>query len=272
MSVGEKRICYAHALGGCSKKLTQEHYLSNALLKRMESEGEIEVIGLPYAGPSGVVKVTAKSMTAKVLCKNHNSLLSSVDTEGTRWIAGIFDGFNAVRDETLAADRIVQIDGNLIERWILKIACGMIASGNARLDHGKIQKTPPSLEALKALFGERGFHDDTGLYVRPIGPIEDTTRINFSVGNTYLQLEGDTIRLTGVDVGHSGLSSALKLDSDFDPGQSIFRPAYLEFHKKAYDKKVRIDIRWQARTSGKAIRIEVLPKRPKPSDRHASSG
>jgi len=232
----------------------------------MASEGEIEVIGLPHAGPSGVTKVTPKSLTAKFLCKNHNSELASVDTEGTRWITEIFDGFNAVRDETLQADRVVQIDGNLVERWIFKIACGMIASGNARLDFGRVLKTVPPLEALKVLFGDREFDGDLGLYVRPFGRIEDTTRINFSLAKTYLQLEGNLIRLTGVDVGHSGLSSFLKLDSDFeptggiDPSKSIFRPAYLEFHKKAYDKKVRIEIRWKSRESGKAIRMQVLPK------------
>ena len=62
------RECWARNLGGCSGKMSAEHYLSRA------SFPDGATLTLP--GWTEPRKVGAAAMTSKVLCQHHNSMLS----------------------------------------------------------------------------------------------------------------------------------------------------------------------------------------------------
>jgi hypothetical protein len=68
--------CYAASLLDCDgEKATREHYISSTLLKRF---GALHVDGLSWA--EGTQQLTARTLTAEVLCGRHNNALSALDT------------------------------------------------------------------------------------------------------------------------------------------------------------------------------------------------
>jgi hypothetical protein len=44
------------------------------------------VTGYPHGNDDGKIPMSAESMSAKVLCQSHNSKLSNVDIEGSRFV------------------------------------------------------------------------------------------------------------------------------------------------------------------------------------------
>lgn len=76
--------CYAHLLHDCDPPLSSEHSVSESALLEVISGSSLRVIGERFhaQGPEGKV-IGLKSATKRVLCKRHNSALSSIDTVGT---------------------------------------------------------------------------------------------------------------------------------------------------------------------------------------------
>src|SRR5438445_5099914 len=109
------RVCYAAMLGGCSIKMSREHPMSQSIFGDIEM---VETLGLPMPARK---PIAIKSASANVLCTHHNSLLSDLDSE----VGKIADGMQHLREGRAA---IVEIDGNNIERWFLKMAAGSAAA------------------------------------------------------------------------------------------------------------------------------------------------
>src|SRR5690242_17613456 len=63
--------CYAAALADCSNDLSREHYISNALLKRLSIDGKVTVDGFPWQDSGATSKVPPASLTGRVLCRRH---------------------------------------------------------------------------------------------------------------------------------------------------------------------------------------------------------
>jgi hypothetical protein len=84
---GSHSGCYLRDTGTCSSKLSAEHLVSEAVL-RVLADQEVEVSG--FAWLKGKKKtLTFANLTAKCLCTNHNSALSSIDTVGGKFFAAI---------------------------------------------------------------------------------------------------------------------------------------------------------------------------------------
>lgn len=108
--------CWARSLGGCAAKISREHIVSAALW----DGPNITVVGLPWC-KDAAKPIGLSSLTAKILCRDHNTALSDVDKSAAA-------SFRALqRSIDLEADRGKQrprkwkirrfeIDGKRLER------------------------------------------------------------------------------------------------------------------------------------------------------------
>jgi hypothetical protein len=101
----------------------------NAILQQIESGGRLNVVGLPLGGTAGR-PVSADSLTAKLLCQTRNSALSPVDMAGEKFLMDFFRANKPLSEGTQAADTVASVDGTLVERWLIRYVCGLIAAGN----------------------------------------------------------------------------------------------------------------------------------------------
>lgn len=80
--------CYANVSADCGEnvpghdrgKLSNEHWLSNAILKDASDGKFVLVSDLPFQRPGRIDRFPPKSMGASILCVDHNSSLSGLDT------------------------------------------------------------------------------------------------------------------------------------------------------------------------------------------------
>lgn len=118
--------CYAGASGGCSAKLTREHFISKSLLERLEANGgQIHVTKFPWLADGESKHVGAANLNAKVLCERHNKAFRPYDEIGTRFLTTVLEVGHPKRE---AGSRITALfNGADVERWLLKVLCGVAA-------------------------------------------------------------------------------------------------------------------------------------------------
>lgn len=117
--------CYAAPLGGCSPKLSGEHYVSHAVLRRMtEKGGQLELSKFAWL-PEGESRIIPPSQVkAKILCVAHNSALSPYDTIGERFCSLLLQAGHPAQEDSVVAGLF---NGEDLERWFLKTLCGVTA-------------------------------------------------------------------------------------------------------------------------------------------------
>lgn len=152
---GAHSRCYARALGGCSEKISKEHWLTADVMRTLEQHGVTSFTGFAF-DPDRPVKPT--NIKAKVLCSNHNSALSPLDK-----VAGSFFAF--LLEPTPSGVRL--FSGHDIQRWLLKIICGMSAARAASKDRDNSAVIDPDSLWIRVLFGRDVDLPDprTGLYL-----------------------------------------------------------------------------------------------------------
>jgi hypothetical protein len=144
-SASTKRQCYASSLGSCDAT-SREHVVSKALF----GEGVVFTKGLriPENRPVGI-----EGLVANILCQAHNSELSPLDAEFKKLGDACEDFVTSVKSAS------VKVDGRLIERWLLKLAVGSMASG--WIPGLKIM---PPADVVESLFGRRHLPDTVSLF------------------------------------------------------------------------------------------------------------
>ena len=156
---GQSRAdCYAASLRDCDDKLTREHVISQKLLETLNSRGGLYMGGLRWL-PEAPAYVPPNAVAAKVLCKRHNSALSSLDAMAAR----LFDAFDNPRSWKMGRQMDI-FSGYDVERWLLKVLCGMLASRNVPPNFLDMDTTIPD-EWVRILFGEAELAGRQGLYV-----------------------------------------------------------------------------------------------------------
>jgi len=113
--------CWEDILGGCSNKISQEHYVGRDLFQKLKTHGvhnNIEGIELP-----------ATALKAHILCKNHNSQLSDTDQEAIKLHKGLLQWFESEEDVRTGngfwTPTCINIDGELFRRWLCKFHCNL---------------------------------------------------------------------------------------------------------------------------------------------------
>ena len=220
--------CWAKSLGNCSDKISREHLVSEYLFL----DDEMNVQGFPWCKEKSV-KVGLASLTAKILCRQHNSDLSDVDTAGGK-------AFGAFRESRLLANirekrpkyrwSIVrtEIDGRGFERWCLKTLINLSYDRDRPIGRDSLRSGKPSDRLVRIAYGQEQFFEKAGLYfVARVGMnIQSEDRINFAplisrLGNVegglfsirglrmllYLEAEGPP-RLTGIPIDGENLGNA----------------------------------------------------------------
>jgi hypothetical protein len=131
-------------------------------------DNEITVSGLPWCSGKGK-KVGLASLTAKVLCKVHNSALSPVDQEAVRFAESMRESFRllAVRNRLKQKHwrfKKFPVDGGMMERWFLKTLINATCHRGSPIGLDSDQLGLPSRYLVEIAFGKRSFEPKAGLY------------------------------------------------------------------------------------------------------------
>jgi hypothetical protein len=125
--------CWARILGSCDRK-SREHVITKGLWKGPQ----IHVQGFDWCRTESKA-IGVEALTAKVLCRHHNSALSQLDSSAIT----AFDSIRAAADlgreresatEGRGAFKKFVVDGLSLERWFLKTLLGVyVAQKRIRL-------------------------------------------------------------------------------------------------------------------------------------------
>jgi hypothetical protein len=147
--------CFARELLDCNETITHEHFLSEGVLRTIEEGDKPTRIHGALGGNNKNVgkQVPINAIASQILCERHNKALSPLDK-----LAGKFTDFLfTLRPES----DFFLLNGSELERWMLKVFIGFIASG---IIQNKFKGTTPQLELLQIIFGNNRVPDNTGLF------------------------------------------------------------------------------------------------------------
>ena len=146
--------CYASPLNDCSKIISREHYISQSVLEIFEPKS-LEVSGLKWIRQGESKTLTVNNLASKILCERHNHALSDLDTLAKKFFQF---ALGKVPNQWAMVTR-----GYEIERWMLKVLCGMQSAGNM-LHNGKpVPPTTIHLDFLNTLFYSKPIPHGCGL-------------------------------------------------------------------------------------------------------------
>lgn len=151
--------CYAQRLGRCSPGLSGEHYLSAGILRLIGRAPIVE--GMP--GVPGGKRYPVKSLATRILCQRHNHLLSPLDASAIRFFEAVRRFDSELGDATVpvVADSVV-VDGDHLERWLLKVAFGLAAARRRSKQQGSVREEH---RMLRVLFGDQLWPKSWGMYM-----------------------------------------------------------------------------------------------------------
>jgi len=248
--------------------LNREHFVSKNLLKEFEKDGGLHVRGYPHGNIAGEILMSAESMSAKVLCESHNSRLSNVDVEGSRFLLAFFSAHVGLLEEKFTADIIYECNGPLIERWMLKYVCGHIASGQAGIDTDRIERTSPPLGFIQVLFGLETLPNEWGLYTRATNPIGVSEQKDLALA-PYLPLQPTGTRhVAGVKMVHYGFTSILALKTPQKPftgtdlDGAIHHPEFFKFSYEPTGRSAVIVLNWPSPKTGSGFLLDLHKGKP----------
>jgi hypothetical protein len=165
----ENDRCYLSPLRCCGAKITKEHFISRNILERITTGTlRFENAGHFFGGKQKV-NIGIDDFCAKVLCDNHNSSLSVLDTA-----AGLaFSTIEALAGRCMdlvslgRGQTSFHISSGIdIERWMIKVYCGLVAAKKIRSASGKtVQRNALEPYLLNSLIGTTFLPTPLGLYM-----------------------------------------------------------------------------------------------------------
>ena len=168
--------CYARELGDCSSKISKEHFVSRAVTRLIETpEGKMTLSGPKWLPQGEERRISIGSLGASILCRRHNEALNGLDDVAQKF-------FEYLMPESSVSDAFLMINGGELERWMLKVLCGFLASGMSI--HSSDSWRPP-LAWLRILFDIDNIPNGSGMYVLRGKDITDLSlkfRVAFGIG------------------------------------------------------------------------------------------
>jgi len=222
--------CYASELNDCDSKLSREHYITKALLEYLNIDKELKIEGLSWtAGKEQSIPPNA--LASKILCQRHNSTLSVLDENALR----LFKAFDEENAKGSGIKTLYLFSGNDIERWLIKVFCGLLYSKLIKYDQDISEDCLRNL--INVLLGGDEFKGNCGLYIcRELGHFHKGPR-GFEV-----RLIGNHTNITGIGFFICGYEFVLSItDRDFrifDKRKFIHRPMELYTTAENYEKAV----------------------------------
>lgn len=168
---------------------------------------------------------------ARILCETHHRLLSVLDECLKRIVEPLTD-----QRSDLHIVKHVSASGAQVERALLKVLCGQVASANASIDGKPTRWTVPE-SWVRVLFGYEDFGIGAGLYVASGPPQRD------ALAFTPIAAPSGP-RALSVSVG--GLDLLLAVDSPQGDQRvlrrAVYRPAAVELQRP--DRTTSIALFW----------------------------
>jgi len=156
--------CYANSLQDCSSKISGEHIISNNILELFEQNKSIKVTGLPFIEKEAFNLLSRKSLVSNILCTKHNHDISAYDAEAGKLFRSIINFDNDFYQANPTNEHIF-LNGGFIEKWMLKIVCGLIAAGH--IASGKIRTSVQLNDIyINLLFTDGVWPPHWGLYFK----------------------------------------------------------------------------------------------------------
>lgn len=156
--------CYARKTNKCSEKISGEHIISDNILELFEHDKTVKITGLPWIEHQTFNLLSRKALVSNILCSHHNSLLSKYDTEAGQLMRCIGE-YDAGFNNPNPANEHRTFNGDYIERWMLKIVCGLVASKQVSSGGSKVEVSL-SDQLVDILFEGAKFPDKWGLYFK----------------------------------------------------------------------------------------------------------
>jgi hypothetical protein len=159
--------CYAEKIGGCSNKMSNEHFLSDGIQDLLSDSDYMMVSGYTWCEPGEQKRLPKGTQKSRILCEKHNRELGVLDASATKlfkFLKGIQD-LEKGKIEQAEFERKAVIKGDLFERWCLKYVTGALVSGNAKAGKFPINADFVSERIAKVLFGLESWPSNWGLYV-----------------------------------------------------------------------------------------------------------
>ncbi|MCZ4537939.1 hypothetical protein QBL07_000170 (plasmid) [Gordonia rubripertincta] len=241
--------CYANVRGGCSTKISGEHYISHSLIK-LYSFDDPEFLFQPTANYRIPVHITPKKFVANVLCTTHNSELSSADQAALDYAT--FLRSIAIRYRNGAGEwgepEEVAISGADFQRWMLKLLITHAAAGVYTKAGETIRPSIPDI-AVDLLLGHIPWPAGWGMCITS-NPANDELKIDpFSRSETIIYdwwgvqplVDGRTNTLGGGVVDLAGVSFPLGLMDQRRLRGVEVRPASLTWVRDGVEKRVSFD-------------------------------
>lgn len=234
--------CYARDLGGCSRQLSLEHYLSHAVQRLIAGDdGMIRIHCTRFDR-----KIPAGTCGSNVLCEAHNNCLSVLDEVGVRLFSTLREHGPKLETRADAGLDISAFNGLDVERWMLKVLIGAANSGIVETDRG----WAPPLQWVRLLFGRRGMPSKMGLWLSADRPgqmvkwehganfaaIWDTNSEPREVAGLLMTLAGFEFRLLMRPKGHLAGRSM--------PG--LFRPRAIRTELPGTGREAMVVLGWPA--------------------------
>lgn len=159
--------------------------------------------------------VGMESATAKVLCSQHNSALSALDSEAKR----LSDALGSFQSSCVL-DEEVTVDGPLFERWLMKVSMGYLAAGHTQVG----RRYPAIREVVAALFGIIPMKKPIGMYsmINVERPFDKAKEVLFRE-LVALDPQGQT-RIVGAFVALHGLPFLFSFGGPFPIEEYLRRP------------------------------------------------
>lgn len=204
--------CWAEKLGGCGGGISREHIISGSLFE----SSCIDVKGFDWCKEEK--RIGLASLTKKVLCRNHNSQLSQIDSAAAyafdvfRRTTRQFNDRNKKREEKYKKI-IFPINAAALERWFLKTLINICFGTDYFIGPTSSEKGCPSNDLVRIAFGKDKFGAKNGMSVaaKVGGKINSKDTVSFApIIKDNSCIHGGTFSFRGVfffiDLSSDGLS------------------------------------------------------------------
>lgn len=253
--------CYASALKNCSKEISREHFVSEGILKILNKNNDLKIKGFPWQAENKFKTISPNALASNILCKDHNAALSLLDTV----MIDFFNSFIDINEKLAVSDKNTDIylfNGHDIERGLLKILCGCLASGSLKNNSQKIYCNP-SNEWLEILYGINSCPKNWGLYfTNTVGSV-----INFDAGINFSPIVNEKY-VNGFIVSLHGFNFILAMANSPENKSgtllenSTYRPKDFRFYDEKNNVEKFIMLGWENKGENKRVNIPYQGNQP----------
>lgn len=211
--------CYLNELGGCSKNITKEHFISKAILDWISSGNSIEGIGI-IPNNKRKVKIGKNDLVSKILCEEHNNKLGELDACFIEFIKKITAIHNDLKNKSCSQKtEECRINGRMLEQFLFKLAIGLQESSRLCSNYKKMD----FINAMQYPF--KNIRKGWGLYFQ-------TTTKEFKKEIQVLTSITEEGELKALSVEIAMLKLYLLFGNPDKKSFGVFRPNKLIFGKK----------------------------------------